>query len=83
MKEELRKILTPYIEQLDEVKVDKRRIEEARANCVARKGYNGCWNCDENNSGCAINETRQIVEAKARLMYYRIATRVSDWLNTD
>lgn len=82
MKEELRKKLSPYLTQLEEISNDRRRIDNARTNCIARNKLNGCWNCPENNDACVINQTTQMVESRIRLAHLNITHKVIEWLGS-
>lgn len=83
MKSELRKKLQPYFEQIDDAKAELNRIFLAQRDCIKRKGFNGCWNCDVAEDECAVTQTREMVNKKVELLRLHIVYKVEDWLKDD
>lgn len=80
MKNELRKTLQPFFNNLKDTEKDNQRVLKAQRDCITRNGFNGCWNCPSNNEGCAVNQTRAMIDGRTRLIYRNIVHRVMEWL---
>lgn len=80
MKEELKTILSPVLKQIDDIENERTRILEAKKKCVINKGYNGCWNCDVDESWCTVNQTMKMVEGKAKLLHVKFYNKVIEWI---
>lgn len=81
MKEELRKKLKPYFEQLEEVENDLNRITQAQVDCIKGKRINGCWNCETKEEWCTVSQTRLMVQARRKNIHLNIVNRVKEWLD--
>jgi hypothetical protein len=79
MKDILKLKLSSLFERLEDARIDKERVLQAEKDCIRKKGYIGCWNCNPPDR-CAITETKTMVDCRIRLLNATIVREVEEWL---
>lgn len=80
MKNTLKLKLSSLFKKLEDARRDKERVLQAEKDCIEKKGYIGCWNCNPPNR-CTIAETKKMVDGRIRLLNATIVREVEEWLS--